>query len=103
MGICSILSFLPPSLLSVPNADYWRSPEHYPEACRMGFNWSLWFGAMSLLWTAGLHYELVQANRLTPPHLDSARFLILTGAFILGMAVLAIGLLRSFRRAAQPA
>ncbi|MFA6292865.1 MAG: DUF1648 domain-containing protein, partial [Victivallales bacterium] len=33
IGICYSIRFFPSSMLNVPNKDYWRAKEHYPEAC----------------------------------------------------------------------
>ena len=47
--LCWALRFLPPSLLNVPKPEYWRSPEHYPEACRILLRWSVWLAVFMLV------------------------------------------------------
>jgi len=84
IGISYIIRFLPASMLNVPHAEYWRSPEHYRKACDFLFLHSFWFGALSSIWVAALHYLIVQANRTTPAVLDSAKMGGLTLAFLTG-------------------
>ena len=97
IGLLYSTRFLPPSFLNVPNAAYWRSPDHYPEACNMIFRWSFWFAALHLVWATILNYQLVEANRLPAPHLATMPTMILSGAHILGIAALAILLVLSFK------
>jgi hypothetical protein len=83
IGICYCIRFFPASALNVPNSAYWRSPEHYPEACAFLFRHSFWLGASELLWLGLLNASLVQANQVTPP------FLAPRTAVVLGMLFLA--------------
>lgn len=99
IGLCFCFRFLPPSLLSVPQADYWRSPEHYPEACRILLQWAVQFSVISLLWTAALNQLIAKANQASPPHLPTTSVFFLTVAYLIALAVL-IGLL--FWRFASP-
>ena len=69
VSLFSLLCFLPSALLNVPRPDYWRSPEHYPEACRILRRWSYALAGWHLLWSAVFNYQIVAANRLHPPHL----------------------------------
>jgi len=92
------IRFLPSSLLNVPNAAYWRTPEKYPEACDKLLRWSLWFGSLSLIWTALLNYLVIDANRSVPPHLAPAPFLALVGIYIATLGILIAVLIFSFRK-----
>jgi len=96
IGACYSLRFFPSSMLNVPKASYWRSPEHYPAACLILLQWSFWFGGISFLWTAILNYQLVLANRLTPPHLEPVHAVILSGIYIVATGVLIVVLLQQF-------
>jgi len=96
IGICYCLRFFPASMLNVPKASYWRSPEHYPEACRILLGWSFCFGAISFLWTAILNYQLVLANRLNPPFLAPLPVLILSGIYIAATGILIVVLMLQF-------
>jgi uncharacterized membrane protein len=96
IGICYCIRFFPSSMLNVPNASYWRSPEHYHDACRILLHWSFLFGATSFLWTTILNYQLVLANRLKPPFLAPAPVMMLSGFFMASTAVLIIVLMLRF-------
>ena len=93
IGICYCLRFIPSSMLNVPHAEYWRSPEHYAEACRILLKWSFCFGAISFIWTGMLNYQLVLANRLTPPFLAATPVLILSGIYIAATGLLIVMLM----------
>jgi len=45
MVLMWVMRFLPPNLMNVPKAAYWRSPEHYPAAMQFMQEWSRWFAA----------------------------------------------------------
>jgi len=99
IGLCHLIHFLPPALLNVPDAAYWRSPENYRRACGMIRVWSIWFGVVCLVWTACLNALTVQANLASPPHLATARLLAVTAAYLLALLVLIVGLVVAFKRA----
>jgi uncharacterized membrane protein len=96
IGICYSIRFFPSSTLNVPSASYWRTPEHYPEACQILLRWSFWFGTVSFLWTGILNYQLVLANRLSPPLLASTTVMILSGIYIVATGVWVVLLLIQF-------
>jgi uncharacterized membrane protein len=82
IGIIALLKFLPPDVLNVPNAKYWRAPEHFQEACAFLSAQAYWIGAISALWCAVFHYLLVKANRLSPPVLDLQMVGLVTSAYV---------------------
>lgn len=85
MGICYLIRFLPPSMLNVPNKDYWRSKEHYPEACDFMFRHSFWMASMVIALLTLINYSIVQANRLSPPHLDVKGSFAVVVLFLIGV------------------
>lgn len=87
IGLCYSIRFLPASALNVPKAAYWRSPEHFPEACRILFEHSLWFASLLLIWMTLLNSLVVSANRIIPPHLDNSSVLLLAGGLLACAAV----------------
>jgi len=97
------MRFLPSSLLNVPNAAYWRTPEKYPEACDKVFCWSLWLGTLSLIWTALLNYLVIEANRSVPPHLAPEPFLALVGIYVAALGILIVVLIFSFKKTSRGA
>jgi len=96
IGICYCIRFFPSSMLNVPKASYWRSPEHYPEACSILLNWSFCFGAISFLWTGILNYQLVLANRLSPPFLAPMPVVMLSGVYLAATGLLIVLLMLKF-------
>jgi uncharacterized membrane protein len=96
IGICYSIRYFPSSTLNVPRASYWRSPDHYPEACQILLRWSFCFGAVSFLWTGILNYQLVLANRLSPPFLAPTPVMIHSGIYIVAAGLLIVLLLIQF-------
>jgi len=96
IGICYSIRYFPSSTLNVPRASYWRSPDHYPEACQILLRWSFWFGTVSFMWTGILNYQLVLANRLSPPFLAPTQAVIFSGIYIAANGVLIILLVFRF-------
>ena len=80
--IIALLRFLPPDVLNVTNAQYWRSPEHFPEACAFLSGQAYWVGALSALWCGVFHYLIVRANRLSPPVLDVQLVCLVTTGYV---------------------
>jgi uncharacterized membrane protein len=62
---------LPPSWLNVPKASFWRSPENFPIACDIMKKWGQWQATGLLIWMTLLNYQIVAANRTSPPRLNS--------------------------------
>ncbi len=98
IGLCYVIRFLPPSLLNVPHPEYWRSPEHYREACAYLFQESFWLGTLSSLWVTGMHALIVAANRHGTSRLDTGWSFALMAVFLAGVAVWIFRLWRHFRR-----
>lgn len=94
IGSCT--RYLPASLLNVPHPEYWRSPEHYPEACAFFSRHLYWFATLLLLWSGVLHYLLVQANHRTPTVMDNNAFWILVPTMLVGLAVWTFTLVRFY-------
>lgn len=84
--MCFLLRFLPPGFFSVPQAAYWRTPEHYREACAFLLRAAFWFGAGFALWATLFHALLVEANHVSPPRLESGWLFLLLLAMLLGVA-----------------
>jgi uncharacterized membrane protein len=84
-GICYLIRFFPASMLNVPNKDYWRSKEHYPEACDFMFRHSFWMASMVILLLTSVNYLIVQANRLNPPSMDAKGSFAVILLFFIGV------------------
>jgi len=84
VGLCFSLRWMPPNLLNVPRAAYWRLPENYPVACDLLLRSSWLFVAVQNLWWLMLHKTIVLANASAPPslppsHLGGSTALLLGG------------------------
>jgi len=84
-GSCYLIRYFPSSMLNVPNRGYWRSKEHYPEACDFIFRHSFWMASMIIALLSSINYMIVQANRLTPPSLDVKGSLAVIVLFFTGV------------------
>ncbi len=78
IGIMYLIRFFPAKYLNVPNPTYWRDPANYRKACDFLFISSLWFGSAFLLWQTLFSHSIVAANQVSPPHLDSAKAVLMT-------------------------
>ena len=96
--LCSLMRFLPASLINLPDKDYWLAPERRGETFNYLVEHSLWFSCMAVCFVIGLQYSIVQANRQMPPHLSSALLLALAGLFLAGTGGWVVSLLRHFRQ-----
>jgi len=95
-GLSYCIRFLPSSMLNTPHSTFWRSPENYPVACRIILHWSYAVGALTLLWMTLLNYQLVAANRLSPPFISPTQALFTAGFYVMGLVLLILQLVRTF-------
>ncbi|MFO1529689.1 MAG: hypothetical protein U1F77_08150 [Kiritimatiellia bacterium] len=94
---------LPPALLNVPNAGYRRAPENpYRRACDLFLGWALEMGVAVMLWMALIQDQIMRANRLPEPRIDTATAAVLTGAFLLAVLLLGVRLVLQYRRPGPP-
>lgn len=98
IGVCFGIRYLPPSMLNVPHANFWRSARQYPEACRILLDWSFFLGAANFLWATLFHVLMVRANRLDPPALAPGPVFLLSGAYLLITVLLVLMLVLQFAR-----
>lgn len=92
------IRFFPARSLNVPNASYWRSLEHFPEACAILLNRGIVMSAATLVWLAGLGWSVVVANRTQPAYFNPWLFLPMTAVYLGFLVVWSIGMIRRFRR-----
>ena len=97
-GIVYVIRFLPDRGLNLPNRDYWPAPGRRAETMAYLCRHSLWFASMALGFVIGIHYSVIQANRLAQPQLPTPQVLTLAGCFMAGAAVWVVSLIRYFKR-----
>ena len=83
--------------MNVPNAEYWRQPANFQRAVVMIEQWMSHLGLGCNVLFLVVTYLVVQAQRNTPPVLNSQAFLILMGGFFVFVGFLAVRLTRQFR------
>lgn len=101
VGLCAVMHRLPPGMLNLPNKEYWRTPERYPEVCAFLREWSRWLAAVMLVWGTLMDWQLVLANQVVPPRLDSTAVWVLTGGFLAVVLGAVVWLILTFVRRAR--
>jgi XapX domain-containing protein len=99
-AICYGLRFLPDRFFNLPHRDYWLAPQRRPETMAYLYRHSLWFASLALGFVIGIHYSVIKANSLMPPHLPAPLILGVAGGFLAGTAVWVVKMLSHFRRVA---
>jgi hypothetical protein len=98
MGTFYIIRFIPPQFLNVPHHEYWRSPEHFPEACDYLWRWGMGCAIAELIWFAVINVFIVQANRANPVVLHEMPLMAITGIFLLVIGISVVDLTRFFNK-----
>lgn len=102
MGVLPVLMrIMPPSLINLPDKDYWLGPEQRDDTFRFFAVWSYWFAALTLWLLAIVFHAALVANLKQPPQLASLWSLL--GVYLLLTVVLLIALVRRFRRKEESA
>ena len=93
-----VLRVIPPSLVNLPNKDYWLAPERI-ESTRLVFAVQFRsFGAATLLLLTIAQLLAFKANRVNPPHLDESLFLGGLGLYLVFAGFWLVSFYRTFRR-----
>ncbi len=90
--------FLPKSWISIPQRDYWLAPQRRPETAKYMARQMLWFDCLLVVFLAGFHFSIVQANRLNPVRLPKTTFLGLLTFFIIAVIIWVLIVNRHFKR-----
>jgi hypothetical protein len=98
VALGAMMHRLPPGLMNLPNKDYWGTPERYPEVCVFMRVWTRWLAAVMLVWGTLMNWQLVAANQVRPPRLDSGTVWVLTGCLLAAVGAAVAWLLARFRR-----
>jgi hypothetical protein len=86
-----------PQLLNVPFKDYWRRPEHGPEAVRRVRIYMWWLASIMTGSGLAIHLLVLQANALHPPHLATGGIAALLISLFLAIGVWMAGWFRLLR------
>ena len=100
LGLPLLVSKLPPSMVNLPNRDYWLAPERREEAQRRITGQMAWFGVATMLFMILVKQTVIAANAGAGESGDAS----LGGLFGWGLAgylvytlVWIVGLYRTFR------
>lgn len=97
VGVFYSVRFFPPSLINLPQRDYWLAPERCRETFAVLFRSGLWLACFESLFIVGIQILLVAANRANPVRLSSAAWVLLAG-FLVGVAAWIIVFVRRFQK-----
>lgn len=84
--------------LKLPNSDYWMAPSRIAETRAFLVGHSVWFGTIFIAMIGFVHWLVLKAHQVAPPHLSGS--LVIGGlvAFVVVAGGWALVLLFSFRR-----
>jgi hypothetical protein len=98
VGIFRLTRYLPPSLINLPNRDYWLAPERREETYSVLLRQSLWLACLVQVYVMGLYLLALEANFHDPAQLSVPAMLGLLAGFLLGVAYWVVLLYRRFRK-----
>jgi serine/threonine-protein kinase len=89
----------PPSMINIPNREYWLAPERARDSILFLSDQGIWFASMLTAFLASVDWMVARANASTPPHLPAAHFAWIMVAFA---GAIALWVLRMFKRFRVP-
>ena len=81
-----LVRLVPPHLVSLPNRDYWLSPERTTETFAFLYNHGIYLSALLATFICFIHWLVVRANELQPPHFSTSLFFTGLVLFLLAVA-----------------
>ncbi len=98
--IAGMIAFLPrvrPEAINIPHREYWLAPARRQQTIDALSASGAWFGALLTLFIAGVHYVVMEANRVTPPELPRGMFFALLTTFVVVLAFWIVSFYLRFR------
>ena len=95
-----MIAFLPrvrPEAINIPHREYWLAPARRQQTIDALSASGAWFGALLTLFIAGVHYVVMEANRVTPPELPRGMFFALLTTFVVVLAFWIVSFYLRFR------
>jgi hypothetical protein len=97
VGLVNGLTRRGPQLLNIPARDYWRRPEHGPEAVRRVRAYIWWLGCILTGAAIAVHGLILGAHRVAPPHLTTGGIVTLICSVVLAIWLWSVGWYRLLR------
>lgn len=97
IGLVNALTQRGPQLLNIPARDYWRRPEHGPEAVRRVRAYMWWLGCIMTGATLAVHRLIVGAHGSTPPRLSTGGIVTVFCSVLLAIGLWIVGWYRLLR------
>lgn len=105
VGVPLLLALLPAAVagsggknLNIPNRDFWLAPQRRERTLAFIRVHGLWFAAAVAIFMAYVHWLVLQANELRPPHLSVIGLTSGLMVFLLILVVWLVVLVAHFRR-----
>lgn len=95
VGISSLFRLFPQGI-NLPHRDYWLAPERRADTYAYLHRLGLWYACMCLCFVVGLHFFVVQANRVPNAHLSNNMIVGLAGGWIAGSNLLVLSMVLHF-------
>ena len=95
----STMRVIPPRFFSLPNRDYWLAPERAAETFAFFDSHGMYFSALLAAFLCFIHWLVVRANELQPPHFSPMLFFAGLLLFLVAVAFWIGVLVFHFRRA----
>jgi len=83
--------------INIPNRDYWLAPARRDATFRYLATHALWLGSLLVVFIAGIHLVLIEANATQPPHLPFSPFVTLLALFMAGLGIWILTMAIHFR------
>lgn len=100
IGMAALFLVIPPLISRVPNEwinmprkDYWLAPERRAATLEQMARWMEWMGAVTVAFLLAITQLTIEANLSGAQQLDNTVWM-LTGAFLVALAVWMVGFLR---------
>ena len=90
---------LPERLVHVPNRQFWLAPERRTATLAALGRFGLWAAQATVVLLCVLHWFVVRANAVRPPHLEQAPLVALMALYFVALFAGMVAVLRRFVRA----
>ena len=97
VGAIGWLPKIAPRAINIPHRDFWLAPSRRDATLAALAAHACWLGCLLVLFIAGIHYAILEANASVPPRLPAELFWMLMIAFLAALALWIGALFLRFR------